>query len=95
MIRRVEMIGYMMTIVSDSLKQFLTMHNNPSPIPSRPHPPRPSRPPVPLLPPLGLACFVYLVMVEGMEHSYLPTVVRQGYLLYINLIHVTTLLGRY
>ena len=51
--------------------------------------------PVPLLPPLGLACFVYLVMVEGVERSYLPTIVRQDYLLHVNLVHVTTLLGRY
>ena len=50
--------------------------------------------PVPLLPPLGLACFVYLVMVEGVQRSYLPVIVRQDYLLYINLPHVTTLLAR-
>jgi len=74
MIRRVEMIGYMMTIVSDSLKQFLTMHNNPSPIPSSTLPLTSPSPPTPS-PRLGVLC---LPGDGGGDGALLPSHCREA-----------------
>ena len=46
------------------------------------------------LPPLGLACYAYLLLSEGVQLSYLPCVLRSAYLLHSTLHHTTALLTR-
>ncbi|KAL5483907.1 hypothetical protein EMCRGX_G020327 [Ephydatia muelleri] len=45
-------------------------------------------------PALGVAFFAYLLLVDHMEQSYLPMVIRKDYLLHVVLTHVKTLLQR-
>ena len=44
---------------------------------------------------LGLSCFVYLLLAEEMQLSYLPAVLAHSYLLHINVPHIKVLLERY
>ena len=43
---------------------------------------------------VGLASFAHLLMVEDLESSYLPAVLRPSYLLSITLKHIITLVKR-
>ena len=47
------------------------------------------------LPPLGQACFTYLLLSEEIENSYLPSVVNPVYLLQVNISHATALIERF
>jgi hypothetical protein len=46
------------------------------------------------IPLVGVACFVYLVLVEGVESSYLPSPLHPHHLLHTSLTHTLTLLHR-
>ena len=47
------------------------------------------------IPLVGVACFVYLVLVEGVESSYLPSPLHPHHLLHTSLTHTLTLLHRF
>ena len=44
---------------------------------------------------VGVACFVYLVLAEGVQSSYLPSPLHPHHLLHTSLTHTLTLLHRY
>jgi hypothetical protein len=47
------------------------------------------------VPTVGVACFVYLVLVEEIQSSYLPSPLHPHHLLHTSLTHTLTLLHRY